>query len=84
MSARWPTIVVIFALWPLRLLTRRLLGRAGEEAPVVATQQARRTQPSVSTTVFGSVNASSTELPPTRPTPELEPARPPNGRWLSQ
>ena len=41
-------------------------------------------QSRVKTTVFGSVNASSTELPPTRPTPELEPARPPNGRWLSQ
>ncbi len=36
------------------------------------------------TTVFGSVNASSTWLPPTRPTPELFPERPPNGRWLSQ
>ncbi len=34
--------------------------------------------------VFGSVNASSTKRPPTRPRPLTEPDRPPKGRWDSQ
>jgi len=35
-------------------------------------------------TVCSSVNASIGCAPPTRPRPLSEPARPPNGRWLSQ
>src|SRR5215208_5554015 len=35
-------------------------------------------------TVLSSVKVSIAQRPPTRPTPEREPARPPKGRWLSQ
>src|SRR5205823_10273986 len=40
--------------------------------------------PRFTTTVFSSVNVSIEKRPPTRPIPLCEPARPPNGRWLSQ
>ncbi len=42
-------------------------------------------QSRVTTTVFSSVNVSRIEYaPPTRPTPDFLPERPPNGSWLSQ
>jgi len=42
----------------------------------------RARQPMI--TVCSSVKASIGCAPPTRPSPLSEPARPPNGRWLSQ
>ena len=89
-AVRETSVLIVAALAASRLA--RGLGRSASPAPVSSSAGSRflcseprgAPQDSVTTTVFGSVNASSTELPPTRPTPELEPARPPNGRWLSQ